>query len=61
VPHINEEIPDEIMTELMKSQIFQQAYEVGGLARDGFDAFLPVVATLSAFLKSYNELLEYNR
>jgi hypothetical protein len=44
---IDERIPDEIMKELMKSRIFQQAYEVGGLTTDGFDTFLPVVATLS--------------
>ena len=58
---INEKIPDELMTKLMKSRIFQQAYEVGGLASDGFDNFFPVVATLAAFSKSYDEFLEYNR
>src|ERR1035437_3296567 len=58
---IDERIPDEIMKELMKSRIFQQAYEVGGLTTDGFDTFLPVVATLEAFSKSYDEFLEYNR
>jgi len=58
---INEEIPYEEITKLMKSRIFQQAYEVGGLANDGFETFLPVIATLAAFSKSYDELLEYNR
>ena len=59
--HIHEEIPDELLRKLMKSLTFRQAYEVGGLARDGFEAFYPVVATLAAFSKSYDEFLEYNR
>jgi transaldolase len=58
--HINEKIPDELMTKLMKSRIFPQAYEVEGLTPDGFDAFLPVVATMTAFTKAYDEFLEYN-
>jgi hypothetical protein len=58
---ISEKIPGELLTKLMKSRIFQQAYEVGGLASDGFDNFFPVVATLAAFSKSYDEFLEYNR
>jgi transaldolase len=58
---IDDNIPDELMTKLMKSRIFRQAYEVGGLTPDGFDAFYPVVATLAAFSKSYDEFLEYNR
>ena len=41
--------------------IFRQAYEVGGLTPDGFDSFLPVVATLASFSESYDEFLEYNR
>jgi hypothetical protein len=45
----------------MKSRIFRQAYEVRGLTPDGFDSFLPVVATLTSFSKSYDEFLEYNR
>jgi transaldolase len=61
VSRINEKIPDEIMRDLMKSRIFRQAYEVGGLTPDGFDSFLPVVATLTSFSKSYDEFLEYNR
>lgn len=59
--HINEEIPGRTMRELMKSRVFQQAFEVGGLNSDGFDTFLPVVATLAAFSQSYDEFLEYNR
>ena len=58
---IREEIPDELMTKLMRSRIFRQAYEAGGLTPDGFDTFYPVVATLDAFSKSYDEFLEYNR
>jgi transaldolase len=61
VSHINEEIPEKIMRELMESRIFRQAYEVGGLTCDGFDTFLPVTATLAAFSQSYDEFLEYNR
>lgn len=61
VPRITEKIPDEIVRDLMKSRIFRQAYEVGGLTPDGFDSFLPVVATLTSFSKSYDEFLEYNR
>jgi hypothetical protein len=61
VSHIGEEIPGKIMRELTKSRIFQQAYEVGGLASNGFDNFLPVTATLAAFSQSYDEFLEYNR
>jgi len=61
VSRINEKLPEKIMRGLMKSRIFQQAYEVGGLTRDGFDTFLPVVATLAAFSQSYDEFLEYNR
>jgi hypothetical protein len=61
VSRIKEEIPGKVMQELMKSRIFQQAYEVGGLTIEGFDTFLPVVATLAAFSQSYDEFLEYNR
>jgi transaldolase len=61
VSRINDKIPDELMTKLMKSRIFQQAHEVGGLAGGCFDNFFPVVATLAAFSKSYDEFLEYNR
>ena len=61
VSRIHEELPANVMRELMKSRIFQQAYEVGGLTPDGFDSFLPVVATLAAFSQSYDEFLEYNR
>lgn len=61
VPRIKEKIPDELMNKLMRSRIFRQAYEVGGLTPDGFDTFYPVVATLGAFSKSYDEFLEYNR
>ena len=60
VSHINEKIPDELMTKLTKSRIFQQAYEIGGLTVDRFDAFAPVVATMTAFTKAYDEFLEYN-
>jgi transaldolase len=61
VSHINEELPAKFMRELLKSRIFQQAYEVGGLTTEGFDSFLPVTATLAAFSQSYDEFLEYNR
>jgi transaldolase len=61
VCRIREPVPEEILTKLRKSRIFQQAYDVGGLAEDGFEAFYPVVATLDAFSKSYDEFLEYNR
>jgi transaldolase len=61
VPHINEKIPDELMTKLIKSRIFRQAYEGTGLTLDGFDGFAPVVATMTAFTKAYDEFLEYNR
>jgi transaldolase len=61
VSHINDNLPDWIVQGLMKSQTFRQAYEVGGLTSDGFDTFSPVVATLEAFTKSYDEFLEYNR
>ena len=60
VSRITEKISDEIMRELVKSRIFQQAYEVGGLTNDGFDTFLPVVATLAAFSKAYDEFVTYN-
>ena len=60
VSRITEKLPDEIMRELVKSRIFQQAYEVGGLTNDGFDTFLPVVATLAAFSKAYDEFVTYN-
>jgi len=60
VSHINETIPDELMMKLMKSRIFLQAYEVRGLTPAGFDAFPPVVATMKAFTKAYDEFLEYN-
>ena len=61
VSHMKDELPHNILAKLMKSQIFQQAYEVGGLAKQGFDKFLPVTATLAAFAKSYDEFLAYNR
>jgi transaldolase len=59
--HINERIPDEPMAKLMKTRIFPQAYEVAGLTRDQFDFFPPVVATMTAFTRAYDEFLEYNR
>jgi len=61
VSHMNDKISDELMTKLMKSWIFQQAYEIEGLTPDRFDAFPPVVATMTAFTKAYDECLEDNR
>ena len=60
VSRIAEKIPDQTMSDLMKSRIFQQAYEVGRLAPDEFDTFLPVVATLAAFSEAYDEFVKYN-
>ena len=59
--HTKEAIPGEMMSSLMKSRIFRQAHELGRLTTDGFDTFLPVVATIDAFTKSYDELVKYNR
>ncbi|MDK2800984.1 MAG: transaldolase [Clostridiales bacterium] len=61
VSHIDEEIPAEILEKLMKSKLFKQAYEVGGLTVDGFDAYKPVIVTLDGFIKVYEELVEYTR
>jgi hypothetical protein len=61
VSRINEKVRDELMSKLMKSRIFRQAYEVGGLTPDGFDAFPPLLATMTAFTKAYDDSVEYNR
>jgi transaldolase len=57
--HITEPIAVDILLKLMHSSLFQQAYEIGGLTADGFDAFFPVVKTLTSFSEAYDEIKNY--
>lgn len=58
--HINERIPGEPLAKLMQSRLFLKAYEPCGLTPEQFDLFPPVVATMTAFTRAYDEFLEYN-
>ena len=57
--HITEPVAEDILKKLAQSQRFRQAYEIGGLPVDEFDGFYPVVKTLTSFIESYDELIEY--
>lgn len=57
--HIAEPVADDILKKLEQSQMFRQAYEIGGLPNNEFDTFYPVVKTLTSFIEAYDELVEY--
>ena len=57
--HITEPVAEDILKKLAQSRMFRQAYEIGGLPVDEFENFYPVVKTLTSFIESYDELIEY--
>ena len=57
--HITEQVAEDILKKLEQSQMFRHAYEIGGLPVDEFESFYPVAKTLTSFIESYDELIEY--
>ncbi len=58
-PRMKEDVPAHVLDKLNKSKVFRQAYQPDGLKIEEFDSYLPVVVTLKAFGKAYDEFLEY--
>lgn len=52
-------ISEEILQTLRKSELFCKAYDFGAMQPDEFDIYPPVVATLSGFISSYEQLEKY--
>lgn len=59
VSNIASPVREDILSELNKSDIFRKAYEYGGMKPEDFDEYIPVVQTLTSFIKVYEELKEY--
>lgn len=58
-PCISEEIYEEIMGKLFKSETFRKAYEPNNLRPEEFDTFKPTLKTLDGFKKSYDEFCKW--
>lgn len=58
-PRMHEAVPADMLEKLMKSKIFRQAYDPNGLKLEEFDTYPPVVTTLKAFGKTFDEFLDY--
>lgn len=59
--HVGDALPAGVEDRLLRSETFRQAFEVGALAGDAFDRFVPVVRTLEQFNQNYDDFVEYNR
>ncbi|NPV54814.1 MAG: hypothetical protein HPY71_15080 [Firmicutes bacterium] len=58
-PALGEEVPEEIIKRLRKSDLFNKAYDEDGLKSADFDSYPPVQATLKSFAKAYDEFVSY--
>jgi len=57
--HINEPIPEAVLSTLQHSTLFRQAYDRDGLTVEEFETFVPVLRTLTSFCSAYDELVAY--
>jgi len=55
-PHINDEVPQAVIDELLKTEYFRQAYNEDGLKPNQWINYAPVVATAKQFADSTNEM-----
>ncbi|MDK2801225.1 MAG: transaldolase, partial [Clostridiales bacterium] len=60
-PQLGEEIPKEVMDILNKSEIFRKAYDENAMKPEDFDTYYPVIVTLDAFGKAYDNFVDYLR
>ncbi|HHV61399.1 MAG TPA: hypothetical protein GXX51_01995 [Firmicutes bacterium] len=58
-PRLGEDVPEEIIRRLRKSDLFNKAYDEDGLEPADFDSYPPVQATLKSFAKAYDEFVLY--
>ena len=54
-----DDISEETLSLLRKSGLFCKAYDFGAMQPEEFDAYPPVVATLTGFISSFEQLEEY--
>jgi len=57
-PLVDEPVPDEIISVLRRSSIFNKAYEDDLLNLDNIDQYIPLLNVLGTFTKAYEELGE---
>jgi len=58
-PHIDEEVPQKVIDELLKIPYFRQGYEEDGLKPEQWIDYPPVVATAKQFADATNEMEAY--
>lgn len=58
-PMVQEKPPEELISQLKKSETFKKAYELDGMSEEEFDTYGPVTVTLNSFIQTYEELKEY--
>lgn len=51
---LDDEIPADVLADLMKSPLFRQSYERDGMTIEEFDTYLPLVRTLKEFSDAYD-------